>query len=265
MTGQTLQVLRIGVDVLDAEFRNVTAIGELQVVELVADERLDRGVGQAAVGDLDVLEPGGRQILEDGEEAIVVLGSLAALRVLDNLVAYLAREGNPLAQHAVAALPLYRDNVEILADEFVAQIGQPLRAYILIRVKQVIQLRHSRGSSHADRTESRPGHVHEGKTRGLHVALLGGQITQLSADRLRGNVRADQLGTRDMTRQRRTAAYESSADRIRPARTGLTGRSAPRPAASLALSRRRRSARAGRPRGTTHAAAAAAAAAGDCW
>lgn len=101
----------------------------------MADERLDRSVGQAAIGDLDVLQSGRRQVLEDREEAIVVLGRLAALRVFYNLVAYLAREGYPLPQYPMAAFPLYRDDVEILADQFVAQVGKPLRAYILIRVK----------------------------------------------------------------------------------------------------------------------------------
>lgn len=91
-----MQILRIGINVLDAEFRYVATIGELEIVELVVDEGLDRGVGQATIGDLDVLEPGRRQILEDREEAVVVLGRLAALRVFYNLVAYLAREGYPL-------------------------------------------------------------------------------------------------------------------------------------------------------------------------
>lgn len=43
----------------------------------------------------------------------------------------------------MAVLALNRDDVEILADQLVTEIGEPLRAYILIRTKQVVQLRHS--------------------------------------------------------------------------------------------------------------------------
>lgn len=99
------------------------------------DERVNRDVSQAAIGDFNVLQSSRRQILENREETIVVLGRLAVLRIFDNLVAYLAREGYSFSQYAMTTSSLYRDDVEILADQLEAQIGETFRAYILIRVK----------------------------------------------------------------------------------------------------------------------------------